>query len=60
MMLIPSRKFTSEGRVRLAASITDETNETVTVRFVVSDTGIGIEEGNLNAVGGRQISANGI
>lgn len=43
-VLTNSIKFTSEGHVRLAVSITTETKETVTVRFVVEDTGIGIEE----------------
>jgi len=43
-VLTNSIKFTSEGSVRLAVSITDETRETVTVHFVVDDTGIGIEE----------------
>lgn len=43
-VLTNSIKFTSEGHVQLAAMITDETKETVTVRFVVTDTGIGIEE----------------
>ncbi|KAF1968989.1 putative histidine kinase HHK6p [Bimuria novae-zelandiae CBS 107.79] len=43
-LLTNSIKFTSEGQVHLGASITDESKETVTVRFVISDTGIGIEE----------------
>ncbi|KAJ4296273.1 hypothetical protein N0V90_006318 [Kalmusia sp. IMI 367209] len=43
-LLTNSIKFTSEGHVRLAASITAETKESVTVRFTVDDTGIGIEE----------------
>ncbi|KAJ4345717.1 uncharacterized protein N0V89_011852 [Didymosphaeria variabile] len=43
-VLTNSIKFTSEGHVRLIASITAETKETVTVRFAVEDTGIGIEE----------------
>ncbi|KAF2682689.1 putative histidine kinase group protein-like protein [Lentithecium fluviatile CBS 122367] len=43
-VLTNSIKFTSEGHVRLAVSTTYETEETVTVRFVVEDTGIGIEE----------------
>ncbi|KAL1603765.1 hypothetical protein SLS60_005355 [Paraconiothyrium brasiliense] len=43
-VLTNSIKFTTEGHVRLRASITAETKETVTVRFAVEDTGIGIEE----------------
>jgi PAS domain S-box-containing protein len=43
-VLTNSIKFTSEGHVRLAVSVTDRTQETVAVRFVVEDTGIGIEE----------------
>ncbi|KAF2707502.1 hypothetical protein K504DRAFT_383136 [Pleomassaria siparia CBS 279.74] len=43
-VLTNSIKFTSEGSVRLAASITSETKDTATVHFVVVDTGIGIEE----------------
>lgn len=43
-VLTNSIKFTSEGYVRLAVSITHKTEETVTVNFVVEDTGIGIEE----------------
>ena len=43
-VLTNSIKFTSEGLVRLSVSITGQTKETVTVHFVVEDTGIGIEE----------------
>ncbi|KAF2468202.1 uncharacterized protein BDR25DRAFT_58603 [Lindgomyces ingoldianus] len=43
-VLTNSIKFTSEGHVQLFVSITRETQETVTVHFVVEDTGIGIEE----------------
>jgi PAS domain S-box-containing protein len=43
-VLTNSIKFTSEGSVRLAVSITNKTKDTVTVHFVVDDTGIGIEE----------------
>lgn len=43
-VLTNSIKFTSEGHVQLRASILAETKDTVTVRFVVEDTGIGIEE----------------
>ncbi|KAF2636699.1 putative histidine kinase group protein-like protein [Massarina eburnea CBS 473.64] len=43
-VLTNSIKFTSKGQVRLSVSITYQTKETVTVCFVVEDTGIGIEE----------------
>jgi signal transduction histidine kinase len=43
-VLTNSIKFTSEGSVRLDVSITSETKDSVTVHFVVHDTGIGIEE----------------
>jgi signal transduction histidine kinase len=37
-----SVKFTSEGTIRLYASVANENEETISVRFVVEDTGIGI------------------
>lgn len=43
-LLTNSIKFTSEGSVKLAAEVKEETNETVDVVFTVEDTGIGIEE----------------
>ncbi|KAI9698529.1 MAG: hypothetical protein M1836_004110 [Candelina mexicana] len=43
-LLTNSIKFTSEGSVRLGARIQKETNEVIEVKFVVEDTGIGIEE----------------
>jgi PAS domain S-box-containing protein len=43
-VLTNSIKFTSEGHVRLKVSTTRETKDTITVCFVVEDTGIGIEE----------------
>ncbi|KAF2088254.1 putative histidine kinase group protein-like protein, partial [Saccharata proteae CBS 121410] len=43
-LLTNSIKFTSEGHVGLAASITKDTKEVVSIRFEVEDTGIGIEE----------------
>ena len=43
-ILTNSIKFTSVGSVKLLVSITHESQETVTVNFTVSDTGIGIEE----------------
>jgi len=43
-VLTNSIKFTSDGHVRLAVTIIEETKDTATVQFVVEDTGIGIEE----------------
>jgi PAS domain S-box-containing protein len=43
-VLTNSIKFTSEGSVKLTVSISRETKESVTVSFMVNDTGIGIEE----------------
>lgn len=43
-LLTNSIKFTSEGHVKLSAAIAKETDDTITVRFEVVDTGIGIEE----------------
>jgi PAS domain S-box-containing protein len=43
-LLTNSIKFTSEGFVKLSATIVDQTTEVVTVEFYVEDTGVGIEE----------------
>lgn len=43
-LLTNSIKFTSEGHVSLSVTVTSETEEIVNVRFIVEDTGIGIEE----------------
>jgi signal transduction histidine kinase len=43
-LLTNSIKFTSEGTVRLSVLISSDNDDLVTVRFVVEDTGIGIEE----------------
>lgn len=43
-LLTNSIKFTAEGRVTLSASVAKQDNDTVHVRFVVEDTGIGIED----------------
>ncbi len=43
-LMTNSIKFTSEGSVRLGARIQKETSEVIEVKFVVEDTGIGIEE----------------
>jgi len=40
-------KFTQKGSVRLSFSVEDEDSDTLTVKFVVADTGIGIEEEKL-------------
>lgn len=43
-LLTNSIKFTSEGYVKLAVKVQEETEETIKVTFTVEDTGIGIEE----------------
>jgi PAS domain S-box-containing protein len=43
-VLTNSIKFTSEGSVKLTVSLSHDTKDAVTVNFMVSDTGIGIEE----------------
>ncbi|KAF1835414.1 putative histidine kinase HHK6p [Decorospora gaudefroyi] len=43
-VLTNSIKFTSVGSVKLSVSVTQESEDTVTVKFQVIDTGIGIEE----------------
>ena len=43
-LLTNSIKFTSDGYVRLRATIVSDTSDTTTVEFAVEDTGIGIEE----------------
>ncbi|KAF2754205.1 hypothetical protein EJ05DRAFT_494574 [Pseudovirgaria hyperparasitica] len=43
-ILTNSIKFTSEGTVCLTVSATQESRESISVQFVVEDTGIGIEE----------------
>ncbi|KAF2154825.1 hypothetical protein K461DRAFT_285085 [Myriangium duriaei CBS 260.36] len=43
-LLTNSIKFTSEGHVRMAIQIMKENTEKVVVKFLVEDTGIGIEE----------------
>ncbi|ESA43824.1 autoinducer 2 sensor kinase/phosphatase luxQ, variant [Neurospora crassa OR74A] len=39
-----SIKFTHEGHVKLHVSVEQETDDTIEVKFVIQDTGIGIEE----------------
>ena len=43
-LLTNSIKFTSEGYVKLAVMVQKETADTIDVKFMVEDTGIGIEE----------------
>ena len=43
-LLTNSIKFTSEGFVRLAVKVKEESNESISIAFAVEDTGIGIEE----------------
>ena len=43
-LLTNSIKFTSEGFVRLAVKMKEESSESISVVFAVEDTGIGIEE----------------
>lgn len=43
-LLSNSIKFTSEGRVSTTANIIGRTADTLTVEFVVQDTGIGIDD----------------
>ena len=43
-LLTNSIKFTSEGHVKLSVKVKEETDESITVLFIVEDTGIGVEE----------------
>jgi len=43
-LLTNSIKFTTEGQVRLAVETQKETRDSIEVKFIVEDTGIGIEE----------------
>ncbi|KAI9840559.1 MAG: hypothetical protein M1837_001539 [Sclerophora amabilis] len=43
-LLTNSIKFTSDGYVKLEVMAENDTKETITIKFVVEDTGIGIEE----------------
>ncbi|MFV0607167.1 MAG: ATP-binding protein [Niabella sp.] len=43
-------KFTDEGFVKVASHFITETNNTITVRFDIEDTGIGIPEDKLNNI----------
>lgn len=43
-LLTNSIKFTSDGYVKLTVKIIEDTADTMTIEFIVEDTGIGIEE----------------
>lgn len=43
-LLTNSIKFTTEGYVKMKASVVEDTSDTMIVEFIVEDTGIGIEE----------------
>lgn len=43
-------KFTNEGHVRISVSISEEYRDTVTVKFSIEDTGIGIDDDDLSNV----------
>lgn len=49
-LLSNSIKFTEEGRVSLEVSILEETQEQITLRFAVMDTGIGIDHRKLGTI----------
>jgi PAS domain S-box-containing protein len=43
-------KFTQKGEIRVSVSLVEQTAENVAVRFAVHDTGIGIEQKNLETI----------
>ncbi len=43
-------KFTREGEVKLTLTLEKEDRETITVKFIVSDTGIGIHQDKLDSI----------
>ena len=43
-------KFTSEGKITIAVKMIDETDETATIEFAITDTGIGIAENMIESV----------
>lgn len=52
-------KFTEEGSIRIDASVENQNEEWVVVRFSVSDTGIGISEPNLKKLFNPFVQADG-
>lgn len=49
-LLTNAIKFTEEGQVRLALGVSERSSDTATVRFSVSDTGIGIPQERLHYI----------
>ncbi|OZJ02986.1 hypothetical protein BZG36_03150, partial [Bifiguratus adelaidae] len=43
-------KFTQQGRIVLSAQLAESTRDSVKLQFCVADTGIGIQEANLNII----------
>jgi len=43
-------KFTSKGKITISTSLLDENDETVTIEFKISDTGIGIEKKKISTI----------
>ena len=43
-------KFTSKGKILIAVTLKDESDEAVNIEFTVSDTGIGIAEDKLEGI----------
>jgi PAS domain S-box-containing protein len=52
-------KFTSQGEVQLEVQVAEETNNQLTLRFDVSDTGIGITPAQQKAIFERFVQADG-
>jgi PAS domain S-box-containing protein len=49
-LLSNSVKFTAEGKIKVSIKLISETTETATIKFAVSDTGIGINEEKLETI----------
>ena len=43
-------KFTQKGEIRVTVSLVEQTDEEISVRFAVADTGIGIDQENFEAI----------